>query len=385
MSAFVACAMTAGQALAGQQSAEKPALSDYFPTAESHGGWRSLLPETGSPTAADKARIRELTGVDWDKLATAWAFNAAIEGPSTVLVIRRGYIVGEWYKDCNRSTPFNIFSSSKSYTSMAFGLLLADSAAGRLPGKPKLTRDTRVCNPEWLPQSLPLSDTRRERITLDHLLHMTSGLGARGVGEKLPEKTPFEWAFGHVPGSPMTTLSGEPGTVFAYSNGNVAHLPVLFHNVSEEDLFPFLKRRVFDPIGIEQIRWDQIGGQGQIGPLSQAFSGIRTTPRQHARFCYLALHRGQWAGNQILPKDYFDWAWRGSEVQSDYAALWWVSPHRREAPPDMVQTLGHASNNGYIIPSLDLVVVRLGTSDKLPPNSKPFDQQFTKLVLAAVQ
>src|SRR5690242_429738 len=108
------------------------ASENYFPPSESKGGWRTLLPDQGAPDAEQKARLRTSGGVDWDKLADAWKYNASAEGASGLLVIRHGVIVGEWYKDCDRARTFNIYSCSKSYTSLAFGLLLADSEAGKL-------------------------------------------------------------------------------------------------------------------------------------------------------------------------------------------------------------------------------------------------------------
>src|SRR5262245_39283559 len=91
-------------------------LTDYFPPAESKGGWRTLLPKTGTPDAKQKEQIMAQAGVDYDKLAAAWEFNAAAEGSTGLLVIRRGYIVGEWYKECDKDKTFNIYSSSKAYT-----------------------------------------------------------------------------------------------------------------------------------------------------------------------------------------------------------------------------------------------------------------------------
>ena len=48
------------------------ALSDYFPPQEEQGGWRTLLPAEGEPDDSQKARIREVGGVDWDTLKAAW-------------------------------------------------------------------------------------------------------------------------------------------------------------------------------------------------------------------------------------------------------------------------------------------------------------------------
>ena len=112
--------------LASPLRADDAKPKHYFPPPESKGGWRSLLPATGDPDAAQKAKIANTTGVDWDKLEEAWKVNAESDGSSGLLVIRHGYIVGEWYKDADKAKAFNIYSSSKAYTSLAFGMLLAD-------------------------------------------------------------------------------------------------------------------------------------------------------------------------------------------------------------------------------------------------------------------
>src|SRR5262249_45112938 len=130
------------------------ALSDYFPPPEEQGGWRSLLPDQGAPDASQKARIREVGGIDWDALKIAWDHNAAAPGATGLLVIRRGHVIGEWYRGCDRTTTFNIHSSAKSYTSTAFGLILSDFGNGPLPTGKTLALETKVCNAGWLPESL---------------------------------------------------------------------------------------------------------------------------------------------------------------------------------------------------------------------------------------
>ena len=359
-------------------AADPVKLADYFPPPESKGGWRSLLPAKGEPDADAKAKIKKETGVDWDKLADAWKYNADAEGATGLLVIRKGHVVGEWYKDCDKDKAFNIYSSSKAYTSVAFGLLLADSAAGKLPDGKKLTLDTKVVTKEWLPEAFPLTDERKADITLRNLLNMLSGLG----GENVPQEAPFEWSLGHVEKSPMEKLKGDPGTVFNYSNAGVAHLVLIFNRAAGKDLFPFLKQRVFEKVGMENVKWQQIGGKGHIGPHDQGYSGVTTTAREHARFCHLALHHGEWAGKQVVPASYYDFAWEGTKVKPEYGAQWWVYPRHKDAPKDLVQTAGARNNHGYVVPSLDLVFVRVGDGNKYP---KDFEQELVKKVLAAVE
>src|SRR5262249_31916399 len=163
--------------VAAQEKAKAPTLTDYFPLPESKGGWRSLLPKSGAPDAKQKQEIAAVAGVDYDKLVAAWEHNAAAEGATGLLVIRKGHIVGEWYKDCDKDKTFNIYSSSKAYTSVAYGLLLADFGNPALPGGKKLTLDTKVCTQEWLPEALPLPHPRKADITVRNLLNMLSGIG----------------------------------------------------------------------------------------------------------------------------------------------------------------------------------------------------------------
>ena len=360
---------------AGAQSTR---LVEEFPPPEDKGGWKTLLPGSGLPDAAAKAEIKKQAGVDWDKLALAWEENAKAPGNTGFLVIRHGIIVGEWYRGGDKATPYNIYSSSKAYTSTAFGLILTDFGASATPAGKVLTLDTKVCNAEWIPESLPLPDPRKAEITVRHLLNMASGVGPEAV----PARKPYEFALGHVEGSPFARLKGDPGKVFHYSNAGVSHLVLAFQHAAGMDLEPFLKDRLFDPIGIQQIRWQKIGGdEGSIGPYSQGYSGIHTNPRQHARFCQLALHKGEWAGKRVVPAAYYDFAWKSAPTKPDYGAQWWTYPRWKEAPRDLVQTSGRNHNDGFVLPSKDLIFVRLGDGDQYP---KDFEDQIIKRVLAAV-
>ena len=140
---------------------------------------------------------------------------------------------------------------------------------------------------------------------------------------------------------------------------------------------------MFNPIGMKQVRWITNGGDGAIGPYSQGYSGVTTTAREHARFCYLALHRGDWAGKQIVPATYYDFAWAAIAQETRLRELqWWVYPHHQDAPRDLVQCAGFRNNHGYVVPSLDLIFVRVGRGDKFAPD---FESELVKRVLAAVE
>ena len=356
--------------------AQAAPLVAEFPAPESQGGWKTFLPDSGRPDDTAKAEIRRESGVDYDKLEKAWDYNASMPGATGMIVIHHGKIIGEWYRDGDRHKVFNIYSSSKAYTSTAFGLILQDFGTSATPSGKVLTLDTPVCNTDWIPESLPLPDPRKSEITVRHLLNMASGVGPEAV----PLKEPFEVALGVKPGSPFATLKGKPGTVFHYSNAGVAHLVLAFHSATGTDLYPFLKEKLLDPIGEEEVRWTRLGGDGAIGPYSQGYSGIYTNPRQHARFCQLALHKGEWAGKRIVPASYYDFAWKSSPSNPTYGGQWWVYPRWKKAPIDLVMTSGRNHNDGFVLPSRDLVFVRLGDGDKFP---RDFEDQLVARVLAA--
>ena len=99
-------------------------------------------------------------------------------------------------------------------------------------------------------------------------------------------------------------------------------------------------------------------------------------------FCYLALHRGDWNGKQVVPAAYYEFAWTPSMANATYGAQWWVEPRHKDAPKDLVQTAGARNNHGYVVPSLDLVFVRLGDGQKFPDSD--FEPQLVKKILAAV-
>ena len=85
------------------KSGAAPALSAYLPPPESRGGWRSLLPERGRARRRRRSRrSARLAGVDWDRLRKAWEHNASAPGATGLIVIRRGHVVGEWYRGGDR-------------------------------------------------------------------------------------------------------------------------------------------------------------------------------------------------------------------------------------------------------------------------------------------
>jgi CubicO group peptidase (beta-lactamase class C family) len=339
---------------------------NYYPPPESKNGWRTAQ-------AVDQART--LIGMDMDKLSPACAWNAQFPVPSAVVIIRRGYLVAEWYAHGARpDTMFNIYSCTKSFTGTAYGLLFEDSSQGRPPAMPGIDLDTPAY--PHIPAGYPLTDARKERITLQHLLSMSSGIPGESIGifgvQTEPGINPFEAALGRFPvkgretQTPLwaDTLAAEPGIQWDYSDPAFAHLALAFHHLTGQEISQFMQARVFDPIGLETTRWDILGlDDGRIGQHTTPFGGLHLTARDMARFGYLMLRGGTWQGQSLVAPWWIELATRSSQPSyPDYGLTWWLNSHGLwpDVPRDAFAAMGFNTNLCCVIPSLDLVVVRLG-------------------------
>ena len=374
----------------------------YFPPPESAGGWRELK---------DPALVRKVGGMDPERLALAWEYNvhsrAKIKTPeeqalnphdtriiadmrsTSVLVIRRGYVVGEWYQNSDRTTRLEIHSCTKSITGTAFGMLFEDSRKRMLPGGRRIDLDSLAYS--FIPEGYPLSDARKERITVRHLLSMTSSIKGEGAGifgvARSGKVGPFEMALGLGAAeqrASTSALAGEPGSIWDYSDPAFAHLTLIFSAAAGVELGAYMQARVFDPIGFQDYKWNQFGGGGQIGPHTIPNSNVQTTARDIARFGYLHLAGGAWAGRPIVPPAWIELATRTSQsLNRDYGLTWWVNTAGSlwpGVPTDAFAAMGYLGNKCYVIPSLDLVVVRIGDGP-WPWDDKPFLAQVVASVI----
>jgi CubicO group peptidase (beta-lactamase class C family) len=336
----------------------------YFPPPESRGGWRYVT--------SDK-EVRSLAGMDADRLAIVDSAQQFLFGGDSwgIAVIRRGYLAFESYTfNVLAPTRFDIWSGTKSFTGTAWGLLFDDSRAGRLAAGARVDLDTPAY--QLIPEGRPLSDPRKQSITVGHLLTMTSGIAGESIGAYgLPTTAdlgPFELALGRCSsryGKSAASLVGEPGTVWDYSDAAFAHLALAFANTTGREMAEVMQERVFAPIGIEGLSWDVQGGSGHLGPHTNAHTGIHISARELARFGYLALHGGNWSGKQVIPEWWQYLATRTSQALNPaYGYAWWTNTAGDRwfgLPRDAFALSGYRANRCYVVPSLDLVVARVGS------------------------
>jgi CubicO group peptidase (beta-lactamase class C family) len=194
--------------------------------------------------------------------------------------------------------------------------------------------------------------------------------------------------------------SHPPGTFWYYNNWDFNVLGTIFRQATGEDLFQAFDRRIAAPIGMQDYRAEQ-GVYGLEEPSEHAAFGFRVSARDLARFGLLYLHRGRWAGRQVIPEEWVDASVRsysttGSQgslaSKSGYGYMWWIQINAQAHPelrlPDGSFT---ASGNGgqrlTVIPQIDTLVVNLMNTDEPGPRigSGEWDALLADLLAARRQ
>ena len=359
----------------------------YFPPAEAEGGWRYALSD---------AEVRERSKLDPKVLALAAIQQERDFGADTwcMSIIRNGVLAAEFRSvDIVDSSRFDVWSVTKSFTSLAFGMLLSDPTCAQ-----SLSLDSAAY--PFIPEGYPLTDERKARVTVGQLLSMTGGFIGHDVRRGNPNApfgyaagTPtrlgdglFEHVLGRVPnrwGTDAGQLVADPGSQWEYSDPGFSHLSLVFAQVTGGELDTFLNERLFGPIGVPPVAWSRSGGGKLIGPHTIAHCGLVLSARELARCGYLLLRGGVWDGRQIISKDWIETATSPSQpFNTSYGYGFWVNSGGMlwtELPTDAFAMMGYRGNRCWVVPSLDLVVARTGTGPQLMD-----DMYFPSMLLEAI-
>jgi CubicO group peptidase (beta-lactamase class C family) len=324
------------------------------------------------------------SGVDMDKVAQA--VNAAFEPVEALtaafVVTYKGKIIGERYTEgITKNTSLESWSMGKSLTATLLGILIKDGV---------YTLDQPAPIPQW--QS---KDDARAMIRIMDILHMSSGLYCRapqdpdydaslGYPDHLYLYTggvnSFEWAA-------MRPQQWPPNTVGRYRNVDPVLANYLLRLGVEgkgEEYHTFPQRALFDKIGIRSMvmETDPYGNF-----LTQGYE--LASARDWARLGNLYLQDGVWNGERILPEGFTKFvstlapAWI-ADGRPIYGAFFWINgDEARPIPKDAYMMLGAGGQSTTIIPSHDLVIVRLGHFKGSSAAGQGLDKAY-KLLMEAV-
>ncbi len=330
------------------------------------------LDEAAMWPMGEAVELNELPpAVDMEKLETA-IDNAFAEPDSTrlrrtraVVVVHDGRIVAEKYaRGFSKDTPLLGWSMTKSVINALVGILV---------GQGKLSVDQPAALDAWQGKDDP-----RQAITLDHLLRMNSGLEFHE--EYTSPKTDVTLmlfkekdAAGYAMNKPLEI---EPGKKWYYSSGTTNIISYLMKQAlaeSDTDYLNFPRQALFEKIGMTSAVIEPDAAGTFVGS-----SFMYATARDWARFGLLYLKDGVWNGERILPEGWVKYTTKPTKNSSNwkYGAHFWLNPETSNGrwmpnlPSDLFFCWGHESQHVFIVPSRNLIVVRLGLS--IEPTSWDF-------------
>jgi CubicO group peptidase (beta-lactamase class C family) len=288
------------------------------------------------------------TPIDTAKLATALGLafgdgSAPQTGTRAVLVVYRGQLIAERYAPgFDRHTRLAGWSMTKGVLNALIGILVKEGLINT--GAPA-------------PIALWRGDDRKQ-ITVADLMHMNSGLRWWEFYDGPSDATVMLFKESDMGGyAERSPLLHPPGKVFNYSSGAANILSAIVRKTLGDDrYYRFPYEELFARTGMNSAILEPDAGGTYVGS-----SYCYATARDWARLGLLYLHDGVAGGQRILPEGWVRWTTEGSS----YGALWWLNKidgdGRRDPrlPADCYSCEGYEGQYIWVVPSKDLVVVRL--------------------------
>jgi len=257
----------------------------------------------------------------------------------SALVIRHDRLVAErYYHGSGAQRSNNVHSASKSILQALIHIAIAKGYFKSL--------DDPVA--DYLPEYFGDASPDKKKITIRHMLTMTSGLDwTEDSTESQVEKT-SNWVRAILGRS----LVSVPGTTYNYSTGNTHVVSAVLQKATRMSTCQFAHRYLFGPTGITAEHW----GRDPRGIFSGGYN-VYLTPREMAKFGLLYLHDGKWAGRPLLPHSAVRAA-QAKFTQVDdtfaYSEGWWMHTISGRS---MYFAWGYGGQFIYVIPSADIVLV----------------------------
>ena len=294
------------------------------------------------------------SNVDYAKLNSAVANAFDSEGNVTkrtrsLLVIYKDKIIAEKYDTgFNKESKILGWSMTKSITATVFGILQHQG---------KYTINTPAPIPEW-------KNDDRKIITTSDLLHMNSGLAWEEDYTAISDATKMLFLSRNMGRIQLEKkVAYKPNTHWNYSSGTTNLLSYILRNQfkTHQEYLDFWYSALIDKIGMNSMVVETDMAGNFIGS-SYAWA----TSRDWGKFGLLYLHEGYWNGDQLFDKSWAKYvATPTNGSNGDYGAHFWLNAGGRypDAPRDLYSANGFQGQKVFIIPSQDLVIVRMGLTE----------------------
>jgi len=228
------------------------------------------------------------------------AADKNLDSLHSFMLVRHGKVVAEcWWAPYDSKAPHSLYSLSKSFTSTAVGMAIAE-------GKLKLDDDVLKFFPDDVPAE-PSSNLKSMRVS--DLLRMNTG------HQTEPGRTADQvWTKAFL----AQPVPFKPGTHFLYNTSATYMLSAIVQKATGEKLIDYLQPRLFEPLGIEDPTWES-SPQG----INTGGYGLSVRTEDIAKFGQLYLQKGKWQGKPLISEQWVDEATarqtsNGSNPKSDW-------------------------------------------------------------------
>jgi CubicO group peptidase (beta-lactamase class C family) len=268
------------------------------------------------------------------------------------LVIKNDSVVYESYSDGYSSSSFsNSFSMAKTVVSMLIGAAITE---GKIKNIDQAVGD-------FLPD---FNSEGKEKITIKHLLTMSSGLN---WDESYA--SPFSMTTEAYYGSDLTKLMSnlkaieEPGKEFKYLSGNTQIMAMVLEKATGKHLAEYAEEKLWQPMGAEN---DALWSLDKNDGTEKAYCCLNSNARDFARLGKLYLQKGNWNGTQIIDSNYVTESLKPADIINPtdgkpvdfYGLQWWLMPNVSNTKAFYAR--GILGQCIIVVPEYDFVIVRLG-------------------------
>lgn len=303
------------------------------------------------PYGDNEPKDSVFANIDYKKLNTAVANafdrNGEISKRTrSVLVIYKDKIIAEKYAPgIDKNSKIMGWSMTKSITATYFGIL-------QKLGKMDIYKPAPIA--EW-------SNDERAKITINDLLHMNSGLEWKEDYTKRSDAVEMLYLSEDMTKAQIDKpLVGKPNATYYYSSGTSNLLSGILRKQfkTHQEYLDFWYSALIDKIGMHSMLVETDMAGNYVGS-----SYSWATTRDWAKFGLLYLHKGNWNGEQLFDENWAKYvSTPANGSKGEYGGHFWLNAGGvyPDAPRDLYSVNGFQKQRIFILPSQDLVIVRMG-------------------------
>ena len=287
------------------------------------------------------------------------------------------------YTEFGIDTIHNLASVTKAFTSALIGIAIDHGFIQSVHEKVFT----------YFPEYSHLSDENKDKITIEHLLTMTSGLEWNEWDVPLTDYEKNDLIQLFVVEDPIEYILAKPvvaeaGTKWYYSGGDANLLGEIIRRATGLRIDDFAEKYLFNPLGITDYEWKFINPD-----IVYTSGDSKLRPRDMAKFGYLYLNNGIWNGNRTISKEWVEASTENyisipvpfaAEMYGEsYGYQWWLrTDYDNSKPYQSFLRTGWGGQRISVYPEVNMVVILTGGNYA---TAEPVNEIITRYILPAVR